>query len=94
MSLKDILKADLKVFYNSDEFAKECIYKDKKVSVLFAKNDMDIFDSNLERITAKADDFEDIEEGNFLKIEGKKYTIFNYSLEERGQITISLKESK
>lgn len=91
MSLRETMKADLSVFYNTDEFAKKCIYKGKEVGVFFAKNDMELFEVNFEKITAKADDFENIEEGEELEIDGKKYTVVNYSFEKEFQITISIR---
>ncbi|WP_026804686.1 hypothetical protein [Aliarcobacter lanthieri] len=90
MSFKDTLKADLQVFYNFDEFAKKCIYKAKEIGVLFTK-DVEFFEVNFEKIKARADDFENIEEGDILEIEGKKYTVISFSFEKDFQISISIK---
>ena len=92
MSLKEAMKADLSVFYNSDEFAKECIYKDKKVSILFAKNDLDFSGVDTKRISGRADDFIGIEDGDILEIEGRKYTVINFSFESKPQLFISIKD--
>lgn len=94
MSLKETIKADLKVFYNTDEFAKKCIYKDKEVPVFFAKNDMELFEVNFEKIKARRDDFEGIEEGDTLEIEKVSYMVQNFALEEDFQITISVIRKK
>ena len=79
MSLKETIKADLKVFYNTDEFAKKCFFKGKEVAILFRKNDLEIFEVNFEHIKARREDFEGIEEGDSLEIDGKN-TLFQTSL--------------
>ncbi|MCT7489124.1 hypothetical protein N5T63_09460 [Aliarcobacter cryaerophilus] len=92
MSFKDTLKADLPIFYNLDEFAKKCIYKGKEVAILFRKNDLEIFETNSEHIKARREDFDGIEEGDSLEIDGKEYTILNFSFEKDFEINISIKE--
>lgn len=92
MSLKETIKADLKVFYNTDEFAKKGFFKGKEVAILFRKNDLEIFEVNFENIKARREDFEGIEEGDSLEIDGKEYTISNFSFEKDFEINISIKE--
>ncbi|MEV9642945.1 head-tail joining protein [Aliarcobacter butzleri] len=92
MSLKEDIKADLSVFYNADEFAKKCIYKGKEVAVLYRKNDLEMFEVNFESIKARKVDFEGLEEGDVLEIEGVSYTVMNFSPEKDFQISISIKE--
>ena len=91
MSLKETIKADLKVFYNTDEFAKKGFFKGKEVAILFRKN-LDIFEVNFENIKARREDFEGIEEGDSLEIDGKEYTVSNFSFEKDFEINISIKE--
>lgn len=92
MSLKDDVKADLSVFYNADEFAKKCIYKGNEVAILYRKNDLEMFEVNFESIKARKVDFEGLEEGDVLEIEGVLYTVMNFSPEKDFQISISIKE--
>ena len=92
MSLKETIKADLKVFYNTDEFAKKGFFKGKEVAILFRKNDLEIFEINSEHIKARREDFEGIEEGDSLEIDSKEYTITNFSFEKDFEINISIKE--
>lgn len=92
MSLKDDIIADLSVFYNADEFAKKCIYKGNEVAVLYRKNDIEMFEVNFESIKARKVDFEGLEEGDVLEIEGVSYTVMNFSPEKDFQISISIKE--
>ncbi|KLE00577.1 head-tail joining protein [Aliarcobacter butzleri] len=92
MSLKDDMKADLSVFYNADEFAKKCIYKGNEVAILYRKNDLEMFEVNFESIKARKVDFEGLEEGDVLEIEGVLYTVMNFSPEKDFQISISIKE--
>lgn len=92
MSLKEDIKADLSVFYNADEFAKKCIYKGNEVAVLYRKNDLEMFEVNFESIKARKVDFEGLEEGDVLEIEGVSYTVMNFSPEKDFQISISIKE--
>jgi|GEM_PF-4189870 len=92
-SLKEHIKEDISIFYNCEEFAKECLYKSKKVSVLFAKNELELFsDVKVKRVCAKATDFDDICESDILQIDNKKYIVINYSFEKDLQISIELKE--
>ena len=91
MSLKETIKADLNVFYNTDEFAKKGFFKGKEVAILFRKN-LDIFEVNFENIKARREDFEGIEEGDSLEIDGKEYTVSNFSFEKDFEINISIKE--
>lgn len=91
MSLKETIKADLKVFYNTDEFAKKGFFKGKEVAILFRKN-LDIFEVNFENIKARREDFEGIEEGDSFQIDGKEYTILNFSFEKDFEIFIEIKE--
>lgn len=91
MSLKETIKADLNVFYNTDEFAKKGFFKGKEVAILFRKN-LDIFEVNFENIKARREDFEGIEEGDSLEIDGKEYTILNFSFEKDFEIFIKIKE--
>ncbi|PZP12161.1 MAG: hypothetical protein DI602_10095 [Aliarcobacter butzleri] len=88
MSLKDYIKAELAVFYNADEFAKKCIYKGNEVAILYRKNDIEMFEVNFESIKARKVDFEGLEEGDVLEIEGVLYTVMNFSLEKDFQISI------
>ncbi|MEV9527822.1 hypothetical protein AB0W38_04390 [Aliarcobacter butzleri] len=92
MSLKADMKADLSVFYNADEFAKKCIYKEKEVAILYRKNDLEMFEVNFESIKARKVDFEGLEDGDVLEIEGVSYTVINFSPEKDFQISISIKE--
>ena len=92
MSLKETIKADLKVFYSTDEFAKKGFFKGKEVAILFRKNDLEIFEINSEHIKARREDFKEIEEGDSLEIDGKEYTILNFSFEKDFEINISIKE--
>ncbi len=92
MSFKDDIKTDLSVFYNADEFAKKCIYKGNEVAVLYRKNDLEMFEVNFESIKARKVDFEGLEEGDVLEIEGVSYTVMNFSSEKDFQISISIKE--
>ncbi|MDN5077649.1 hypothetical protein PJV89_05260 [Aliarcobacter butzleri] len=92
MSLKDDMKADLSVFFNADEFAKKCIYKGNEVAILYRKNDLEMFEVNFESIKARKVDFEGLEEGDVLEIEGVLYTVMNFSPEKDFQISISIKE--
>lgn len=92
MSLKDDMKADLSVFYNADEFAKKCIYKGNEVAILYRKNDLEMFEVNFESIKARKVDFEGLEEGDILEIEGVLYIVMNFSPEKDFQISISIKE--
>lgn len=92
MSLKDDMKADLSVFYNADEFAKKCIYKGNEVAILYRKNDLEMFEVNFESIKARKVDFEGLEEGDVLEIEGVLYIVINFSPEKDFQISISIKE--
>lgn len=92
MSLKNDIKADLSVFYNADEFAKKCIYKGNEVAILYRKNDLEMFEVNFESIKARKVDFEGLEEGDALEIEGVSYTVINFSPEKDFQISISIKE--
>lgn len=92
MSLKDDMKADLSVFYNADEFAKKCIYKGNEVAILYRKNDLEMFEVNFESIKARKVDFEGLEEGDVLEIEGVLYIVINFSPEKDFQIFISIKE--
>ncbi len=91
MSLKETIKADLNVFYNTDEFAKKGFFKGKEVAILFRKN-LDIFEVNFENIKARREDFEGIEEGDSFEIDGKEYTILNFSFEKDFEIFIEIKE--
>ena len=91
MSLKETIKADLNVFYNTDEFAKKGFFKGKEVAILFRKN-LDIFEVNFENIKARREDFEGIEEGDSLEIDSKKYTVSNFSFEKDFEFNISIKE--
>ena len=91
MSLKETIKADLNVFYNTDEFAKKGFFKGKEVAILFRKN-LDIFEVNFENIKARREDFEGIEEGDSFQIDGKEYTITNFSFEKDFEIFIEIKE--
>lgn len=91
MSLKETIKADLNVFYNTDEFAKKGFFKGKEVAILFRKN-LDIFEVNFENIKARREDFEGIEEGDSFQIDGKEYTILNFSFEKDFEIFIEIKE--
>lgn len=91
MSLKETIKADLNVFYNTDEFAKKGFFKGKEVAILFRKN-LDIFEVNFENIKARREDFDGIEEGDSLEIDGKEYTILNFSFEKDFEIFIEIKE--
>lgn len=92
MSLKDDMKADLSVFYNADEFAKKCIYKGNEVAILYRKNDLEMFEVNFESIKARKVDFEGLEEGDVLEIEGVLYIVINFSTEKDFQISILIKE--
>ena len=92
--LKEDMKADLDVFYNTDEFALECIYKSRKLAVLFAKADMEFFETDFKRVTAKKEGFEDLEDGDVLLIDGRKYLVQNYSIDKNFQISISIKEDE
>lgn len=92
MSFKEDIKADLSVFYNADEFAKKCIYKGNEVAILYRKNDLEMFEVNFESIKARKVDFEGLEEGDVLEIEGVLYIVINFSTEKDFQISISIKE--
>lgn len=92
MTFAEIQIADLTVFYNTDEFAKEATYKGNKVPVLMQKDEIDVFDVSCERIKVLQSDFLDIEEGQDIEIEGVLYSIFNFSPPKDFQISVSIKE--
>lgn len=92
MTFKEIRIADLKVIYDTDEFAKEATYKGNKVPVFIQKDEIDIFDISCERIKVMQSDFLNIEEGDEIEIEGVLYSIFNFSPPKDFQISVSIRE--
>ncbi len=92
MTLKELQIGDLAVIYNTDEFAKEATYKGTKVPVFIQKDEINIFDVPYERIKVRESDFLDISEGDEIEIDGKLYSIFNFSPVKDFQITVSIKD--
>ena len=93
MTLKEIRIADLAVIYNTTEFAKEAIYKENKIAVLEAKDEIDVFDVPLKKFKGLETDFLGIEEGDEIKIEDILYEITNFSEPKDFQRIFSVKES-
>lgn len=92
MTLSDMYKADLDVFYNTDEFAKKCIFEGKEIAVLFQKNEIFISEISLERIKVRQSDIENLEVGKQLEIEGVSYEIINFIYEKDYQISIEIRK--
>lgn len=91
MSLREAMKADLSVFYNTDEFAKKCIFRGLEVPVRILKP-VEFFEVDFEHIKGRVQDFQNIEEGEILNIVGKSYSIANFNIEDDFEIRIALKE--
>jgi hypothetical protein len=92
MTFKEMQLADLEVIYNHEEFAKECIFKGKKVAVFSQVSEMDIFEIPAERIKALNLDFIGLEEGDELEIDSVLYTVMNFSPVKDFQISIAIKK--
>lgn len=92
MTFEEIRLADLAVIYNTDEFAKEAVYKGNKIAVFEVKDEIEIYDVSFVRIKGMESDFLEISEGDEIEIKGINYQIKNYSEPKDFQITISIKE--
>lgn len=92
MTFKEMRIADLAVIYNTAEFAKTAIYKEKEIAVFEAKDEIDVFDVPFKKFKGLESDFLEIVEGEEIEIEGVLYQIMNFSEPRDFQRTISVKE--
>jgi len=86
MNFKEHIKADLEVFFNTDEFAQEVKYylgtRSTKVTVQFFDQESELGDSMMRKIIFKKEDLPNIsKDGSFL-IDTIKYGIIDFRPDE------------
>jgi len=90
MSLKKILREDLDVFFNDEEFAEEVIYylgaTSTSVVVQFFDEESDLGDSLLRKMVVKVDDLPSISREGYFLINGAKYGIIDFFPDEQNLI--------
>ena len=77
MSLKETIKADLKVFYNTDEFALSATYNGEKIPVLF-ENDYEVETISNKTISTPTSGVLNVKSGDRFEIDGINYKCINF----------------
>lgn len=87
MNFKEQLKKDLDVFYNTEEFAVAALYKDKEIPVIFT-DEYEIEGIEGDKITVKADDIPNIQEGDIFTIDGADRECINFEYTDKDKLEI------
>ena len=86
MSFQSQLKSDLAVFLNGDEFAYEVEYILNTTSTLltvqFFDDESDVADTMVRKIVADYDDIPTISRSGYFVIDGDKYGVLDFRLDE------------
>ena len=87
MSFKNLLKSDLDVFLNEDEFAQEVYYflgsSSTKVTVQFFDEESDLGDSMMRKLICRITDLPNIsKENSYFLINTVKYGILDFNPDE------------
>jgi hypothetical protein len=86
MSLESLMITDLKVLYDSDEFATSVGFRDKNINVILNDDDEIISDAKEKTLSAIYSDVVDIALGEIFKIKNKDYEVFNFDFKDNTEL--------
>ena len=86
MSLESLMITDLKVLYDSDEFATSVGFRDKNINVILNDDDEIISDAKEKTLSAIYSDVVDIALGEIFKIKNKDCEVFNFDFKDNTEL--------
>lgn len=91
MSLKNIMEADLSVFYDLNEFAYKGLIKGREISLLFRK-DIEVENIKEKVIRVRTFEVSDLSIGDKITIDKKNYKCLNFENDDDFQTSIIISE--
>jgi len=94
MGFKEQVQADLGIFYNTDEFAVNALYKQNEISVIF-EDDEEVGNTKEKLVSAISADVNGLALGDTFEIETITYEVFNFDFKDNTKLEmlIALKKS-